>query len=167
MTEALDELDEGEEERVLVASLGTGWVAIAAESVECVVRPTPVTPVGGTPRWVAGVAAIQGTVRAVVDARRLAGVAPDEDGTAAWWVVVAHGGRSAAVAGLRVWRVARGGAEEPDGPAPAPPVPGLPPGGVARLAGDLGRGADALPPAARRLDVGALLDLVHDSTHQP
>ena len=158
--------DDGDDARVLVASLGGGWVAVGAESVEGVVRPAPVTPVGGTPRWVAGVAAVRGAVRAVVDARRLAGAAPD-DGTAAWWVVVAHGGRSAAVAGLRVWRVARVGADDATGPEPAPAVPGLPAGGVARLAGDLGRGADALPPAARRLDVAALLDLVHDPTHQP
>jgi 23S rRNA pseudouridine1911/1915/1917 synthase len=179
-----EEDDDGADDaapRVLVASLDAGWVGVAAAAVEGVVRPAPVTPLGGTARWVLGVAAVRGRVLAVVDARRLAG-APAADATDpdAWWVVVAHGGRAAAVAGLRVWRVAAAHADGAAGdlagaPAagaapgadPAPPVPGLPAGGVARLVHDSGRGGDALPPALRLLDAAALLDLVHDPTHAP
>lgn len=162
------ELDEDDplQPRVLVASLGAWWVAIAADAVEAVVRPAPVTPVGGTARWVAGVAAVRGAVVPVVDVARLSGAEREIDGAGeAWWIVVAHGGRSAALAGLRVHQVARGREWADDaraGEEPALAPPGLPARGVARLDPENSRGRDRLPPAARLLDVAALLDLVLD-----
>lgn len=168
--EGPDDADDAGAARVLVASLGGTWIAVDAEQVAGVVRPTPVTPVGGTPRWVRGVAAVRGSVCPVVDAAWLA-AAPAADGAAAdWWVLVTDGARSAALAGLRVWRVAAVAAPtgEEDGEAdPAAAVAGLPAAGVARLAADSGRGAEALPAVVRRLDVPSLLDLLHAPTPAP
>ena len=158
--------DDPVQPRVLVASLGAWWVAVPADAVEAVVRPAPVTPVGGTPRWVAGVAAVRGAVVPVVDVARLSGVERVQDSAAElWWVVVTVGGRSVALDGLRVHQVARvrDPADDPqraDEPAVAPP--GLPARGVARLDQENSRGGVALPPAARLLDAAALLDLVLD-----
>ncbi len=163
---------------MLVALLGDAPLAIAAGVVAAVVRAGAVTPVAGAEAWLAGVTAVRGRVLPVADLRRLAGLPAGDDvggygggpPADAWHVVLDDGRRAAALAGLRVRRVA---ACAPAGDADAAPAarsaeppaagaPGLPVRGVVRLERDNVRGADALPPAAPLLDAAALLDLVHD-----
>ncbi len=170
---------------MLVTLLGDAPLAIAAEVVAAVVRRGAVTPVAGAEPWLAGVTAVRGRVLPVADLRRLAGVpageevgAPGGGPTAdAWHVVLDDGRRAAALAGLRVRRVAAcapaddgrpdhadaaPGARAGEPASAAASAPALPVRGVVRLERDNVRGADALPPAAPLLDAAALLDLVHD-----
>jgi chemotaxis signal transduction protein len=112
------------------------------------------------------VTAVRGRVLPVADLRRLVGV-PEAGEDAAqgsgWHVVVDDGRRAAALAGLRLRRVAPCAFAEQEAPGAGEWGGGrLPVRGVARLEGDAARGAEALPPEAALLDVAALLDLVHD-----
>lgn len=156
--------------RVLVATLGDVDLAIPAALIDAVVRPGPVTSVPGPAPWLLGVTAVRGRVLPVADLRRLAGLRPsdaagDAAGTAgAWLVVIDDGRRAAALGGLQARRVVACAAALDDQPARASDGVGLPTCGVARLAPDGSRGADALPPTAPLLDVAALLDLVHEPT---
>jgi chemotaxis signal transduction protein len=163
--------DGSERPRALVALLGHLPVALPAELVQSVVRPGPVTPVPGAAGWLLGVTAVRGRVLAVGDLAALAGAAPGAAGRGGepgdgWFVVVDDGARAAALAGLRVRRVAAyTPAADADAIDRAARVPaGLPARGLVRLAGDTARGAASLPQTAALLDVAALLDLVHDSS---
>ena len=150
--------------RALVALLGGAALAIPAELVAAVVRPGPVTPVGGAEPWLVGMTAVRGRVLPVADLGRLTGVppaeTPDEPG-GGWYVVVDDGRRAVALAGLRVRRLVACDSAADTLPRVGSP-PGLPVRGIARLEADTGRGADALPPRAALVDVAALLDLVYD-----
>lgn len=172
--------------RVLLLALGATTWAVPAERVRGVVRPVAVTPAPGAPAWALGVAAVRGAVLPVLDLAARADVAPEPAARDAWWVIVEHGGRAAALAGARVRSV------EPAAVAALEPVGGeaarrggLPVAGVARLV-EQGSGgtpaprASALdavdgraaapvagdeppPPPIPVLDVAAVLDeLLHD-----
>ncbi len=55
---------------VVVMSVGQERYAIAAQVVKLVLRPPPITPLPGLPRWIRGIVQVRGELMSVVDLAR-------------------------------------------------------------------------------------------------
>ena len=87
--------------RALVVGVGSGWFAIPAEAVQCVLGVEgSITPVPSAPVWVRGVSVHRGRPLIVLDASARLGV--EGVGAPTRWVVLDVGARVAALPVERV-----------------------------------------------------------------